>query len=231
LPRVPLRCTRGFIGLSPLATNYCYHPRVKIPISILAATLMLGFTGILLFASQTSGQAPAVCGQNDSAEQVNLKPLIRHWLRGDRLENIGYCSITAARANGFSELNVFPEEIDLNDDGNPELAIRYLCAPVGNCSMNIVEKTRAGYRTIFKDRMSVQYIRRLHRVSHGFHDIRAYMHGSCCDGSYVVYRFRSQRYVPISCGDYFYYVPGDFTKTRDTPIFTAKPCSKMLDTY
>jgi len=163
------------------------------------------------------------------SDDVPLKPILLKWLRGEKLENVPYCSKTAIKATAFNSSNVTPQLIDLNGDGENEIALRYLCSPTGNCAMNIYKRSGKFYKLIFRDRKSVQWFEKRHPSHNGFADLRTYMHGSCCDGDFVVYRFNAREYQPIACGDYSYRDknrPGETVKKR---MITHRPCKQVLD--
>lgn len=113
------------------------------------------------------------CGPQ--ADDVDLGPIIRKWLRKEEVVDVRYCE------------NVRPQLVDLNEDGIDELAIRYGCSPTGNCSMDVYERKGRSYRQIFADRQMVSYFDKVGDKHRGFRDLQTRSHGSCCDGDQVVY--------------------------------------------
>lgn len=162
-------------------------------------------------------------------ENVPLRPIIGKWLRNEKIMDVPYCSKSAIEATAFNPTNVLPELIDLNDDGTDELAIRYLCSPTGNCSMNIYQRFGKSYRQIFADRQMVQYFDKLGKKHAGFRDLQMRSHGSCCDGDQVTYRFNGNAYKPISCAEYSYWNQENSGAIEKKPVITPHLCKKALD--
>lgn len=162
-------------------------------------------------------------------DEVSLEPILRRWLRGEEIRSVAYCSQTAVEAKGFNPSNVIPQVVDLNEDGIDELALRYSCSPTGNCSMKIYQRVGSSYRQIFADRQMVQYFDKVGAKHSGFRDIRTRLHGSCCDGDQVVYRFNGKKYAPISCSSYSYINPQDRSSPLDRPIVRNQSCRQALD--
>lgn len=162
-------------------------------------------------------------------ENVPLRPIIGKWLRNEKIKDVAYCSKTAIEATGFNPSNVLPELIDLNDDGVNELAIRYLCSPTGNCSMNIYQRMGKSYRQVFSDRQMVNYFDKLGGKHAGFRDLQTRSHGSCCDGDQVTYRFNGRAYKPISCAAYSYWNQETSGEIEKKPVIIPHSCKKVLD--
>ena len=167
------------------------------------------------------------CG--DWTDNVPLRPIIGKWLRNEKIKDVAYCSKTAIEATAFNPSNVLPELIDLNDDGIDELALRYLCSPTGNCSMNVYQRIGKSYRQIFADRQMVNYFDKLGRKHAGFRDLQTRSHGSCCDGDQVTYQFNGRAYKPISCAEYSYWNQESSGEIEKKPVIIPHSCKKVLD--
>jgi len=177
--------------------------------------------------AQDSKSAVDKC-QSEWDGNIPLQPILRRWLRGAE-NDVPYCSRTGAKATGFSYSNVTPHLEDLNGDGKDELALRYMCSPTGNCSMRIYRRNGKFYKLIFADRQSVQWFVKQKKRNKNFSNLRTHMHGSCCDGSFVDYRFNGRRYRPVACGNYSYWKNDGSGGTTEEPVITRKSCKQALD--
>lgn len=163
------------------------------------------------------------CGAFDD-DGPDFRPIIRSWLRGDRLENTPFCSNTLEKAVGWDpNKNVVPTYIDLNDDGKAELAVEWGCSATGNCTMEIFESSGRSYRQVFTDAHLTQTFGLRNEKRLGYHDIWTRTHGSYNSGDMVWYRFNGRQYRPFAC---FYYEYKD--ETAEEPDLESIPCSKKL---
>ena len=162
-------------------------------------------------------------------DSVPLQPLIRKWLRNEKIEEVPHCSKTAIEATAYNYSNVMPKFIDLDEDGIDEMAVRYMCSGTGNCSMNIYKRTGKSYRQIFADRQMVSHFEKRGGVHASFRDLQTRSRDSCCDGSQVLYRFDGKVYKAISCADYSYWDQIHSGETKEEPLITKRSCRKALD--
>ncbi|HMT06445.1 MAG TPA: hypothetical protein PKA82_00470 [Pyrinomonadaceae bacterium] len=168
------------------------------------------------------------CG-DDLSDDIPLRPIIRKWIRKEKIKDTIYCSKTAIEASGYNGTNVLPQLIDINDDGIDELAVRYGCSGTGNCSMKIFQRFGKSYRQVFADQQSVNYFEKVGERHDGFRDIQTRSHGSCCDGDQVTYRFTGKAYKPISCASYSYWDENVRGNIIDVPRIKKQKCSEVLD--
>jgi hypothetical protein len=149
--------------------------------------------------------------------------VIRKWLRGAAIKEVPYCSGTGNKATAFNPSNVHPRLVDLNGDGQYELAIRSICGATGNCDMTIYTKTRYSYRKILVTKDGTQYFEVKKPRHFGFRDIWSFTHFDAISGGMVIYRYDGKTYRPTACFEYH----GDKDangKGSDKPTFTPYQC-------
>lgn len=95
-------------------------------------------------------------------------------------------------------------DVDLNNDGSPEILLRGVpCGGTGNCSFNVFQRTRSGYRVLLD---STDYIDRaqmgeqvLKRRTNGYSDVLLRGHFSAAETSFTYFRFNGRKYVESHC--------------------------------
>lgn len=158
----------------------------------------------------------------------SFKPVIKAWLDGVDLDdqyiqlerNDGWASSWEQQANTGL--------LDLDKDGQNELAIRTGCAPVGNCEFFILKKRGKSYRILLRTDMVQRYEVR-HTKSHGLFDVETKSHGSVNSGGMIIYRFNGKEYVVKKCYEYVYEsyeTKSGLTLSRNKPTLTQETCSE-----
>ncbi len=84
----------------------------------------------------------------DENLEEKFKPIIRKWLKGQKIEEKYLSHKTYKEAKDYDPENFTPSLTDVNFDGKKELAIKSDCSPTGNCLLFIYEKIGKEYRTI-----------------------------------------------------------------------------------
>lgn len=102
------------------------------------------------------------------------------------------------KATKFDDANVVLTFLDLNKDGSKELAIQSVCAPVGNCVLEIYEKTGRKYHKILAADM-VQTIKPLSTRHGKFQDIELGTHDSAVDTYFRTFQYSGTRYKRLRC--------------------------------
>lgn len=152
-----------------------------------------------------------------------LQPTIQKWLKGERIESGEWVTvdlkliehITGKDASELTEeelkfwtLSHFdfePTLIDVNGDGKKELAIRNLCAAVGNCNFQIFQKHGDGYRNLLDStNRGAQRFKLRKTRSGGYFDLETMIHADYASGEMYVYRFRGDKYELRDCMNYSY---------------------------
>jgi hypothetical protein len=124
--------------------------------------------------------------------------------------------------------SLYAEPIDLNGDSVPELVVRgrgSLCG-ASNCVFWIYGRTSSGYERLLDDGRSMQTLERMRTISHGYRDLRTWMHGSAWDGGVILYKFDGRRYRAAQCAGYSYsYLDAhDVRHELKRPRITPRPC-------
>jgi len=138
------------------------------------------------------------CFQLTQAQDT--RRLLQEWVYGVQLPS-GVVSLqTLKRATKFdnSEDNVNLSFLDLNGDGNKELAIQSECAPVGNCQLDLYERSRYHYRKILATDI-VQTIEVLPTGRRKYHDLKLGTHDTAFDIYYRVFRYERAGYRQLRC--------------------------------
>ena len=182
-----------------------------------------------------AGTMPATKEKNETVEQFvdenpekKFKPIIKKWLKGEKIEEKVLSAKTYAEANDYDPINNFkPSLIDMNSDGRKELAIEWDCSPTGNCEFFIYEKIGKSYRKILEAVNGVNYFRFRKQSYKSYKNIEARIHGSWNSGDGVIYRFNGKEYKPVKCFDYIYEIYEDKNGkniARNYPTFNYYDC-------
>ena len=172
-----------------------------------------------------------------------LKPTIKKWLRGEDFkeeftapsaESIkditgkDKSELDEAEKNWFSYLGFEPRLIDVDGDGQKELAIRNYCAPVGNCQFWLFKKKADDYEIILsiKDN-SVQRYKLIKEKTNGYFDLETKAYNDAFSGEIAIYKFDGKEYKADKCFWYEYQRIG--TKNGQTqysknPVINSSKC-------
>jgi hypothetical protein len=158
--------------------------------TILSAILLL-----VLFAQTFNSQTSTEVAEEEFYFEA-LKPTITKWLGGEKIK----AGFQGAPANRFQ-----PYLVDVNGDGNKELAVRNGCAPAGNCQFWLFKKARKSYEIILKSLPgSVQTFEFKKTKTNGYFDLVTKVHADAWSGGIEVYRFNGKKYVVSECSTYSY---------------------------
>jgi serine/threonine-protein kinase RIO1 len=164
----------------------------------------------------------------DENLEEKFKPIIRKWLKGQKIEEKYLSHKTYKEAKDYDPENFTPSLTDVNFDGKKELAIKSDCSPTGNCLLFIYEKIGKEYRTILTSVHDVNVFKFRKVSNKNYRNIEARMHGSWNSGDGVIYVFNGKEYKPAKCFGYIYEEYKDKkgnTKTRNTPKFEYYDCN------
>jgi len=132
-------------------------------------------------------------------DEVDLRPLLQKWINGEAVPS-GIISLAtskkATESNAEEDANI--TFLDLNGDGLKEMAVQTSCAAVGNCGLDIYQKSGKTYRRLAKTDM-VQTIKVLRSSSHGYRDLDFHTHGSATEGYHRIFRFSGKGYRQSRC--------------------------------
>lgn len=133
-------------------------------------------------------------------ETIDLKPLLRKWLKGERFPSDIISLHTFKKPGTYdgSEPIVKLTFQDLNRDGAQEIAIQSECAGVGNCDLRIFQRRGRSYRKLLSTSI-VQTISLLKARRRGFVDLKLGTHNSAYDTDYQVFRFDGVQYRLDRC--------------------------------
>ena len=173
-------------------------------------------------------------GTEEQATIDALQPVIDKWLRGRKLKPFEELSGQAAEDSNVMEVRT--TYLDVNSDGQDELAIQTACAAVGNCSFYLFQKTKApeGYRILLNTNM-VQTFKLLRAASHGYSDIEIGSHGSAISGGTARFKYNGTDYDYSECFGYEYELKGVDKNGKgivsDKPRITPADCSDWPSVY
>lgn len=171
-----------------------------------------------------------------------LKPTIEKWFSGAPVKSVftdpsdeSIREITGKRRSEMDDpdavwlmgLRFEPTLMDFNGDGQNELAIRNLCAMVGNCSFTVFRKKGKSYEIILESAAGAVQTFRLERTkSNGYFDIKTTDHGDAWSGGIDIYKFDGAKYKVAECFDYDYaaLVDGKHTVWKK-PRVTPRKCA------
>jgi len=125
-------------------------------------------------------------------------------------------------------IRLVADRVDLNHDGVPELVVRgqggYICG-ASWCPYWIYRRTSTGYERLL-DAGNIQRLEPQATASHGYRDVRTWMHGSAWSSSVTLYKFDGRRYRYAKCAGYSYSFLDSHDKRHDLkrPIITPEPC-------
>lgn len=152
---------------------------------------------LVLFAQTFKSQTSIEEAEEESYFEA-LKPTITKWLRGEKIK---------AGFQGEADIRFQPYLVDVDGDGNKELAIRNVCAPVGNCKFWLFKKAGKSYKIILKSLPgAVQTFKFKNTKTNGYFDLETKDHGDAWSGSIEVYKFNGKKYVVTECSTYNYSV-------------------------
>jgi serine/threonine-protein kinase RIO1 len=160
--------------------------------------------------------------------EEKFEPIIKKWLKGQKIEEKYLSHKTYKEAKDYDGENFTPSLTDVNFDGKKELAIKSDCSPTGNCLLIIYQRIGKKYRTIFKSVHDVNFFKFSKTSNKNYRNIEARMHGSWNSGDGVIYAFNEQEYKPTKCFGYFYEEYKDKngnTKVRNTPKLEYYDCN------
>jgi hypothetical protein len=89
----------------------------------------------------------------------------------------------------------------------------------------IYGRTSTGYERLLGDE-SIQSLEPLATVTHGYRDVRTWMHGSAWDFGVTLYKFDGRRYRAARCAlySYSYLDSHDERHELKRPRITPEPC-------
>jgi hypothetical protein len=134
-------------------------------------------------------------------DEPDTAPLIKKWLNGETQSGIISLK-TLKRWKKGDDASILASVnmtfLDLNGDRKKELVIQSDCAPVGNCSLEIHQKTGKTYKTLLATDM-VQTIKVLKAKANGYYNLKLGTHGSAFESYYRVFRFSGKEYKKKKC--------------------------------
>jgi hypothetical protein len=150
---------------------------------------------LILFAQTYKSQTSTEEAEEKTYFQA-LKPTITKWLRG---------KIIKTEFQGEADNRFQPYLVDVDGDGKKELAIRNVCAPVGNCQFWLFKKAGKTYKVIFKSLPgAVQTFKFKNTKTNGYFDLETKDHGDSWSGRIEVYKFNGKKYIVSECSTYSY---------------------------
>jgi len=185
--------------------------------SLLARVARL-IVGILLMQLPASASAQA-----HVAPSVAVPPQILERIRQDTT----WQPMDEAIRDSLT-VRLVADRVDLDHDGVPVLVVRgqggFICGAYW-CPYWIYRRTSTGYERLL-DAGNIQRLEPLATVTHGFRDVRTWMHGSAWDGSVTLYKFDGRRYRYAKCAGYSYSYLDSHDKRHELkrPIITPEPC-------
>jgi len=120
------------------------------------------------------------------------------------------------------------DRVDLNRDGVPELVIRgqggFICGAYW-CPYWIYRRPSNGYERVL-DAGNIQLLEPLATMTHGYRDVRTWMHGSAWESGVTLYAFDGRRYRAVKCTDYKYTYLDSRNEWRELkqPRITQESC-------
>ena len=158
----------------------------------------------------------------------SFQPVIVRWLGGEHLPRF----VELDRKDPYaanSDHAAIVKLLDVNGDGNEELAMQSGCAVVGNCAFWLFQKTANGCKELLVAEMVQRYKLRKNRTN-GYFDLETRVHSSVTDGGLAIYRFNGSEYKISQCFGYEYELTGKIDRngqaiTRDRPTLTPWDCA------
>jgi hypothetical protein len=119
------------------------------------------------------------------------------------------------------------ERVDLNHDGVPEVVVHGQGSICGAywCPYWIYRRTSTGYERLL-DAGNIQVLEPRATTSHGYRDVRTWMHGSAWDSGVTLYKFDGRRYRRAECAGYSYRYLDSHDRSHELkrPIITPERC-------
>jgi hypothetical protein len=179
----------------------------------------------------------------EKAAFVALKPTIGKWLSGAPIKSVftdasdeSIREITGKERSEMDDpndvwlmgLRFEPTLMDFNGDGQNELAIRNLCAMVGNCSFTVFRKKGESYEIILESEGGAVQTFKLERTkSNGYFDLKTTAHGDAWSGGIEIYKFDGAKYKVAECFNYDYAALVDGKRTVwKKPRITPRKCAE-----
>jgi len=166
-----------------------------------------------------------VCAETKCTGDGTLKPIIKKWLKGEKLKNEVTSLWTLKVRQAFTEESALPSLVDLNLDGKKELILQSECAPVGNCQFDLYIKKGKGYSNLLSTSM-VQVFEVLKTSTNTFKDLHLRNHNSAFDSDHQILKFNGRKYIQKKCWNESYEKldkKGNWHHLKK-PIITAIKC-------
>ena len=180
--------------------------------------LTRAIVGISLLLFPVSAFAQTHARRNDA-----VPPQIREHIRQDTT----WQPMDEAILDSLN-IRLVADRVDLNHDGVPELVVRgqggYICG-ASWCPYWIYRRTSTGYERLL-DAGNIEVLEPLTTVTHGYRDVKTWMHGSAFESSLTIYKFDGRQYRAVYCADYLYTYQdsrGEWHETK-RPRITQEPC-------
>jgi hypothetical protein len=166
----------------------------------------------LFVAAQTPDSSTKTLRDSELPEADRLA--IQHVIQGKSAKN---------RPSEDAALNTRIQQIDLNDDGTPEILAQSAdsenCGVSGNCSIWILLKSAKGYKVLLK---SIAQNFRIREVkTGGFQDVELGRHDSAYRTEWRGYKYDGSHYIRVKC---WANVTGDGEHDFRKP--KVEPCKK-----
>ena len=174
--------------------------------------------GVLFMLFPVSAFAQTRVRRNDA-----VPPQIREHIRQDTTWQPMNDAIRDSLA-----VRLVADRVDLDRDGVPELVVRgqgsFICGPYW-CPYWIYRRSSTGYERLL-DAGNIQRLEPLATVTHGYRDVKTWMHGSAWHGGFTVYKFDGRRYRYAKCAGYNYSYLDSHDKRHELkrPIISPEPC-------
>lgn len=171
-----------------------------------------------------------ICAETKCVGDGSVKPLIKKWLKGEKLKDEQISLWTLKGRQSMTEEAALPSSVDLNSDGNKELILKSECAPVGNCQFAIYAKNGKRYSNLLSTSM-VQVFEILKTSTNGYKDLHLRTHGSAFDSYHRFLKFNGRKYTQRKCWNESYENLDENGKWQqlEKPIITKESCNNNFE--
>lgn len=180
--------------------------------------------------TQTSHESSSDA-QFEKWQAAAFQQLIDRWLSGEDIDGKVVDLNWAEEARRYVSLGGYQAKaalLDVNGDGQKELAFLTGCATVGNCDFYLYQRESEGVKKLLFAH-NVQQFELTKTKTNGFYDIETSSHASAISGGIAVYNFDGSKYQISECFLYKYELTGRLDSdgqaiTADKPRLTKVDC-------